>query len=119
VENNDALGMVETRGLTSAIEAADAMAKAAAVTLLGHKRIGGGLVIILVSGDVGAVKAATDAGAEAARKIGELVSVHVIPRPDGEIESLIPHAPSAASLPPSSSPPKSRRSSRKPRSKKK
>ncbi len=86
----DALGMVETRGLVGAIEAADTMVKAAKVTLLGKEKIGGGFVTVMVRGDTGAVKAATDAGAAAAEKVGELVSVHVIPRPHAEVESILP-----------------------------
>jgi ethanolamine utilization protein EutM len=86
----DALGMIETRGLVGAIEAADAMVKAAKVTLLGKEKIGGGYVTVMVRGDVGAVKAATDAGAAAAEKVGELVSVHVIPRPHAEVEMILP-----------------------------
>ena len=86
----NALGMIETRGLVAAIEAADAMVKAANVTLVGKEHVGGGLVTILVRGDVGAVKAATDAGAAAAERVGELISVHVIPRPHTEIESILP-----------------------------
>jgi microcompartment protein CcmL/EutN len=85
-----ALGMVETRGLVAAIEAADAMVKAANVKLIGKEHAGGGLISIYVRGDVGAVKAATDAGGAAASKVGELVSVHVIPRPAADIESIIP-----------------------------
>jgi microcompartment protein CcmL/EutN len=85
-----ALGMVETKGLVAAIEAADAMVKAANVKLIGKERAGGGLISIYVRGDVGAVKAATDAGGAAASKVGELVSVHVIPRPAADIESIIP-----------------------------
>ena len=85
-----ALGMVETRGLVSAIEAADAMVKAAKVRFVGREFVGGGLVTIFVRGDVGAVKAATDAGGAAAERIGELVSVHVIPRPHGDVEQIIP-----------------------------
>ncbi|MDM8202626.1 BMC domain-containing protein [Fournierella massiliensis] len=77
----DALGMIEAKGLIASIEAADAMVKAANVTLIGKERVGGGLITVLVRGDVGAVKAATDAGAAAAQRVGELVSVHVIPRP--------------------------------------
>ncbi len=88
----DALGMVETRGLIGAIEAADAMVKAANVRLLGKEKIGGGFVTIMVRGDVGAVKAATDAGAAAADKVGELVSVHVIPRPHSDVESILPQS---------------------------
>ncbi|HFU4015206.1 TPA: BMC domain-containing protein, partial [Streptococcus suis] len=88
----NALGMVETRGLVGAIEAADAMVKAANVTLVGKEQVGGGLVTVLVRGDVGAVKAATDAGAAAAENVGELVSVHVIPRPHSEVEVILPQA---------------------------
>jgi ethanolamine utilization protein EutM len=87
---NIALGMIETKGLVSAIEAADAMVKAANVTLTGKVLVGGGLVTVMVRGDVGAVKAATDAGAAAAERIGELVSVHVIPRPHAEVEFILP-----------------------------
>jgi len=86
----EALGMIETRGLTGAIEAADAMVKAANVTLVGKVLTGGGLVAVMVRGDVGAVKAATEAGSEAARRIGEVISVHVIPRPHSEVESILP-----------------------------
>ncbi len=86
----DALGMVETRGLIGAIEAADAMVKAANVTLVGREKIGSGLVTVMVRGDVGAVKAAVDAGATAARVVGEVVSVHVIPRPHSDTELIIP-----------------------------
>jgi microcompartment protein CcmL/EutN len=85
-----ALGMIETKGLVGSIEAADAMVKAAKVTLIGKERIGGGYVTVMVRGEVGAVKAATDAGAAAARRVGELVSVHVIPRPHSEVESILP-----------------------------
>ena len=88
--NLNALGLVETRGLVGAIEAADAMVKAANVTLIGKEQIGSGLVTVMVRGDVGAVKAATDAGAAAAERVGELVSVHVIPRPHGEVEMILP-----------------------------
>lgn len=87
-----ALGMIETRGLVGAIEALDAMVKSANVEVLGTKEIGGGLVSVFVQGDVGAVKAAVDAGAESAKKIGELVSVHVIPRPSEETLALLPLA---------------------------
>ncbi|EGC83640.1 putative major carboxysome shell protein 1A [Anaerococcus hydrogenalis ACS-025-V-Sch4] len=87
----DALGMIETKGLVGSIEAADAMVKAANVTLMGKENIGGGLVTVLVRGDVGAVKAATDAGAAAAQRVGELISVHVIPRPHTEVETILPH----------------------------
>ncbi len=86
----NALGMIETRGLVAAIEAADAMVKAANVTLIGKELVGGGLVSVLVRGDVGAVKAATDAGAAAADRIGELISVHVIPRPHSDVEAILP-----------------------------
>jgi ethanolamine utilization protein EutM len=86
----NALGMVETRGLVGAIEAADAMVKAANVEIVGREQVGGGLVTVLVRGDVGAVKAATDAGAAAADRVGELRSVHVIPRPHDEVELLLP-----------------------------
>ncbi len=89
---NEALGMVETRGLVGAIEAADAMIKAANVYLIGKEHVGGGLVTVMVRGDVGAVKAATDAGAAAAGRVGELVSVHVIPRPHAEVEDILPTA---------------------------
>ncbi|TFE23550.1 ethanolamine utilization microcompartment protein EutM [Cohnella luojiensis] len=85
-----ALGMIETKGLVGSIEAADAMVKAANVKLIGKVHVGGGLVTVMVRGDVGAVKAATDAGAAAAEKIGELVSVHVIPRPHSDIEFILP-----------------------------
>jgi ethanolamine utilization protein EutM len=88
--NANALGMIETKGLVGAIEAADAMVKAANVTLIGKVLVGGGLVTVLVRGDVGAVKAATDAGAAAADRIGELVSVHVIPRPHSDVELILP-----------------------------
>ena len=88
----EALGMIETKGLVGSIEAADAMVKAAKVTLIGKEKIGGGFVTVMVRGDVGAVKAAVDAGAAAARAVGELVSVHVIPRPHQEVESILPRA---------------------------
>ncbi len=88
----EALGMIETKGLIGAIEAADAMVKAANVNMVGLDKVGGGLVTVMVRGDVGAVKAATEAGAEAARSVGELVSVHVIPRPHSEIEAVLPTA---------------------------
>ncbi|GAB5521954.1 MAG: ethanolamine utilization microcompartment protein EutM [Bacteroidota bacterium] len=85
-----ALGMVETKGLVGAIEAADAMVKAARVQLVGKEKIGGGFVTVMVRGDVGAVKASTDAGAAAAERVGELVSVHVIPRPHADVELILP-----------------------------
>ncbi|CRH92341.1 MULTISPECIES: ethanolamine utilization microcompartment protein EutM [Streptococcus] len=88
--SSEALGMIETKGLVGAIEAADAMVKAANVTLVGKELVGGGLVTVLVRGDVGAVKASTDAGAAAAQRIGELISVHVIPRPHTEVETILP-----------------------------
>lgn len=90
--SSNALGMIETRGLVGAVEAADAMVKAANVTLVGKTQVGGGLVTVMVRGDVGAVKAATDAGAAAAKNVGELVSVHVIPRPHSEVEIILPRA---------------------------
>ena len=86
----EALGLVETRGFVGAIEAADAMVKAANVRLIGKEKTGSGLVTVMVRGDVGAVKAAVEAGSEAARRVGELVSVHVIPRPHSDIEFTIP-----------------------------
>ncbi len=89
----EALGMVETKGLVGSIEAADAMVKAANVLLVGKEYIGAGYVTVFVRGDVGAVKAATDAGAAAARRVGELVAVHVIPRPHGEVEKILPQEP--------------------------
>ena len=85
-----ALGMVETRGLVAAIEAADAMVKAANVTLIGSEKIGSGLVSVMVRGDVGAVKAAVDAGGAAASQLGEVIALHVIPRPHGDVEKLLP-----------------------------
>ena len=86
----EALGLVETKGLIGSIEAADAMVKAANVILIGKEYIGAGYVTVMVRGDVGAVKAATDAGAAAARRVGELVSVHVIARPHNEVEKILP-----------------------------
>ena len=86
-----ALGMIETRGLVGSIEAADAMVKAADVTLIGKVHVGGGLVTVMVRGEVGAVKAAVDAGAAAAQRVGNLISQHVIPRPHGEVEGILPH----------------------------
>ena len=94
--SSDALGLIETRGLIGAIEAADAMVKAANVVLIGKEYIGAGYVTVLARGDVGAIKAATDAGAAAARRVGELVSVHVIPRPHAEVERVLPRAGNAA-----------------------
>ncbi|HCD09951.1 MAG TPA: propanediol utilization microcompartment protein PduA [Thermoanaerobacter sp.] len=88
----EASGMVETRGVGPAIEAADAMVKAANVKPVGYDKIGSGLVTVMVRGDVGATKAATDAGAAAARKVGEVVSVHVIPRPHADVEKILPKA---------------------------
>lgn len=85
-----ALGMVETRGMVAAVEAADAMLKAANVKLVANEKIGGGLVAVFVRGEVGAVKAATDAGAVAANKVGEVVAVHVIARPDAQLEDMVP-----------------------------
>jgi ethanolamine utilization protein EutM len=89
----EALGLIETKGFIGSVEAADAMVKAANVTLIGKEYIGAGYVTVLVRGDVGAVKAATDAGAAAARRVGELISVHVIPRPHSEVEKVLPKAP--------------------------
>jgi ethanolamine utilization protein EutM len=89
---SDALGLVETKGLIGSIEAADAMVKTANVVLAGKEYIGAGYVTVMVRGDVGAVKAATDAGAAAARRVGEVVSVHVIPRPHVEVEKVLPKA---------------------------
>ena len=86
----DALGLIETRGLTALIEASDAMVKAARVELVGYQQIGGGLVTAMVRGDVAACKAATDAGAAAAQRVGELVAVHVIPRPHEDLEAVFP-----------------------------
>ena len=86
----EALGMIETRGLTASIEAADAMTKAANVTLVGTEKIGSGLVSVIVRGDVGAVKAAVEAGAEAASRLGELVAQHIIPRPHQDVEKILP-----------------------------
>jgi ethanolamine utilization protein EutM len=88
--SGEAIGMIETRGLVGSIEAADAMVKAANVSLMGEERIGGGFVTVIVKGDVGAVKAAVDAGAAAAKRVGELVSVHVIPRPHPELDMILP-----------------------------
>lgn len=88
----EALGMIETKGLVGAIEAADAMVKAANVSLLGYEKIGSGLVTVMVRGDVGAVKAATDAGAAAAQRVGEVISIHVIPRPHTDTEKILPNA---------------------------
>jgi len=88
--SQEALGLVETKGLIGSVEAADAMVKAANVTLVGKEYIGAGYVTVMIRGDVGAVKAATDAGAAAARRVGELVSVHVIPRPHGNLEDVLP-----------------------------
>jgi ethanolamine utilization protein EutM len=90
--SQEALGMIETKGLVGAIEAADAMVKAANVTLVGKELVGAGLVTVMVRGDVGAVKAATEAGAEAAQRVGTLLSVHVIPRPNGDVEGILPKA---------------------------
>ena len=86
----EALGMIETKGLVGAIEAADAMVKAANVYLIGKEHVGGGLVTVMVRGDVGAVKAAVEAGGAAAKRVGELVSVHVIPRPHEDVEAILP-----------------------------
>ena len=89
-KNMSAIGMIETRGLTASIEAADAMLKAADVELVGTEKIGSGLVTVIVKGEVGAVKAATESGQEAASRLGELVAVHVIPRPHADIAKILP-----------------------------
>lgn len=107
-----ALGLIETRGLVAAIEASDAMVKAANVKLLGRQKVKAGLITVMVEGDVGAVKAATDAGAAACQRVGEMVSVHVIPRPHEEIEKILPKGPEEKKAPV-----KRKRSPRKPRSK--
>ena len=86
----EALGMVETRGLVAAVEAADAMVKAAEVVLIGTEKIGSGLVSVMVRGDVGAVKAAVEAGNASAQKLGEIIATHVIPRPHGDVEKILP-----------------------------
>ena len=86
----EAIGLIETRGLVGAVEAADAMVKAANVKLVGQERIGGGLVTVIVKGDVGAVKAAVDSGAAAAKRVGELISVHVIARPHADLDMILP-----------------------------
>ncbi|MCC7174383.1 MAG: BMC domain-containing protein [Bryobacterales bacterium] len=91
----EALGMIETKGLIGAIEAADAMVKTANVVLTGKEYVGAGYVMVSVRGDVGAVKAATDAGAAAARRVGELIAVHVIPNPHDEVERVLPAGPKA------------------------
>ena len=101
--SEEALGMVETRSLVAAIEAADAMVKAAKVDLVGKEYIGSAFVTVMVRGDVGALKAAVDAGAAAARRLGDLISVHVIPRPYDAVEAIIPQGPDAA--PPPKRPP--------------
>lgn len=93
----EALGMIETRGLVAAIEAADAMVKAANVVLIGKELVGGGLVTVMVRGDVGAVKASVEAGGAAAKRVGELISVHVIPRPHSDVEGVLPKVTKAAS----------------------
>ncbi len=90
MSTTEALGLIETKGLVGAIEAADAMVKAANVYLIGREFVGGGLVTVMVRGDVGAIKAATDAGAAAAQRVGELISVHVIPRPHSDVEMILP-----------------------------
>ena len=94
----NALGLIETKGLVGAIEAADAMVKAANVKLIGKEKVGGGYVTVFVRGDVGAVKAATDAGAAAAERVGELVSVHVIPRPHSDLELILPQSAAAEAV---------------------
>jgi ethanolamine utilization protein EutM len=93
MESKIALGLIETKGMVGAVEAADAMCKAAKVTLLGRDQIGGGLVTVMVRGEVGAVKAATEAGAAAAKRVGELIAVHVIPRPAVDLDGFLPPIP--------------------------
>ncbi len=108
----EALGLIETRGLVAAIEAADAMVKAAKVRFLGRQKVKAGLITVMVAGEVGAVKAATDAGAAACQRIGQLVSAHVIPRPHQEIDLILPnHSPQKVRKAPAS---KSRKTTRKP-----
>jgi len=94
----EALGMIETKGLVASIEAADAMVKAANVQLIGKEHVGGGLVTVMVRGDVGAVKASVEAGGAAAKRVGELVSVHVIPRPHGDVEKILPKVPASKTV---------------------
>ena len=89
---SEALGMVETRGFVAAVEAADVMVKSANVTLVGYEKAGSGLIAVLVRGDVGAIKAATEAGAAAAKRVGEVIAVHVIPRPHIDVEKMLPQA---------------------------
>ena len=101
-----ALGLIETRGLIGAIEAADAMVKAANVKFLGRQKVKGGLMAVMVSGDVGAVKAAVDAGAAACKRVGTLVSSHVIPRPHDDIDAMIPAGPQGEAAPQEKKPPK-------------
>ena len=108
-----ALGLVETRGLVAAIEAADAMVKAAKVTFLGRQKVKAGLITVMVAGDVGAVKAATDAGAAACQRIGQMVSVHVIPRPHDEIDKILPKGPQEAAKAPGPRRPARKASARK------
>ncbi len=97
--SKEALGMVETKGLIGAIEAADAMVKAANVNLIGKQQIGSGLVTVMVRGDVGAVKASVDAGAAAAKRVGDLFGVHVIPSPHDDVEKILPSASTAKAAP--------------------
>lgn len=106
MSHGDALGMIETRGLVAAIEASDAMVKAARVVLVGKEYVGGAFVTVMVRGDVGAVKAAVDAGAAAARRVGELISVHVIPMPYDAVEGILPKPPAAGKAAPSGKPSK-------------
>ena len=94
----EALGLIETKGLVASIEAADAMVKAANVQLIGKEHVGGGLVTVMVRGDVGAVKASVEAGGAAAKRVGELVSVHVIPRPHGDVERILPKVPASKTV---------------------
>ena len=96
INMQEALGLIETRGLVASIEAADAMVKAADVHLIGKQLVGGVLVTVMVRGDVGAVKAAVEAGASASKRVGEVISIHVIPRPHGDVEAILPDAKAAA-----------------------
>jgi ethanolamine utilization protein EutM len=108
-----ALGLIETQGLVGAIEAADAMVKAARVKFLGREKVKGGLVAVMVAGDVGAVKAAVDAGAAACKQVGKLVSAHVIPRPHDDIDAMIPAAGTGAEKPPQKKKPQPKASPKK------
>ena len=110
-----ALGLIETRGLVAAIEAADAMVKAAKVRLLGRQKVKAGLVAVMVAGDVGAVKAAVDAGAAACQRVGQMVSAHVIPRPHEDIDAIIPTGPKEEKMPEQKQQPQGKPASKKPK----